>query len=138
MDGNLSAVAKTAKQLALLAETLERRSAAAISTQERSALDLHNAVSTARANIEQFLQSAHREIEDSTRSSFNRILTERSADLNREVDIRTAQIRAATEAVDVTATMARPTPPNDIRLDRGLYSAILFVFTRVIIEPVAC
>lgn len=84
---------KTAKQLALLAETLERRSATAISTQERSALDLHNAVSTARANIEQFLQSAYREIE---------------------------------------------APPYDIRLDRGLYSAIFFVFTRVIIEPVAC
>jgi hypothetical protein len=116
MDGNLSAVAKTAKQLALLAETLERRSAAAVSTQERSALDLHNAVSTARANIDQFLQSAHREIENSTRTSFDRILTERSADLNREVDIRTSQIRAATEAVDVTATVARSSMVKHLRM----------------------
>jgi hypothetical protein len=116
MDGNLSAVAKTAKQLALLAETLERRSAVAISAQERSALDLHNAVSTARAYIDQFLQSAHRKIEDSTRSSFDRILTERSADLNREVDIRTAQIQAATEAVDVTATVARSSMVKHLRM----------------------
>jgi hypothetical protein len=40
MDGNLSAVVHTAKQLALLAEALERRSESAVSTQRSAAFAL--------------------------------------------------------------------------------------------------
>lgn len=121
MDGNLSAVAKTAKQLALLAETLERRSGTAVSTQEKAAVELCGAVGSARTSIDQFLQSAHRSVEQSTRNSLDRALAERSADLNREVDIRTAQIQAAAEAVDVTAAMARSSMAKHLRMT---YAAI--------------
>lgn len=111
----MSAIAKTAKQLALLGETLERRSATAISVQERSALDLHNAVGSAKSSIDTFLQSARREIEHSTRTSLDRILSERAAELNRDVDARTAQIRAATEAVDIAANLARSSMVKHLR-----------------------
>jgi len=121
MEENLSAVAKTAKQMALLAETLERRCGAAVSTQEKAAVELCSVVGSTKTSVDQFLQSAHRAVEQSTRSSLDRALAERSADLNREVDIRTAQIRAATEAVDVTAAVARSSMVKHLRMT---YAAI--------------
>jgi hypothetical protein len=44
VDENLSALVQTAKKLALLAETLERRSGEAVATQERAVATLAQAV----------------------------------------------------------------------------------------------
>jgi hypothetical protein len=74
MEGNLSAVAKTAKQLALLAETLERRCGAAVSIQEKAAVELCSVVGSARTTVDQFFQSAHRAVEQSTRQCLDREL----------------------------------------------------------------
>jgi hypothetical protein len=116
MDGTQPAVTKTAKQLALLAETLERRTGAAVSMQERTAITLHNAVASAARSVDSVIQSARDEIEQATRSSIDRILTERSKNLDREIAIRTAQIRTAAESIDVASTVARSGLLKHLRL----------------------
>lgn len=64
MDENLSALVQTAKKLALLAETLERRSGEAVATQQRAVATLAQAVVDIRSDASRILD-ASTSVEDS-------------------------------------------------------------------------
>jgi len=115
MDGNLSTVVQTAKQLSLLAETLERRSGVAVSTQERAALALTRTAASASADVTTLLRASSKEVENATRSAIDRVLTERAASFDKQIATSTNRIEAATQAINVAGDVARSDMARQIR-----------------------
>ena len=71
MDANLSPLLETAKQLALLAETLERRSAAAASQSEQATQALSRTLAGIKADVDRMVHGASAQVTQSARQGID-------------------------------------------------------------------
>lgn len=76
MDANLSPLLETAKQLALLAETLERRTAAAAMQSEQVAQSLSRTLAGIKGDVDRLVQSAGAQVAQSARRGFDDALAD--------------------------------------------------------------
>jgi hypothetical protein len=63
VNRDISAVVQTAKKLALLAETLKRRSGEVVATEQRTAVTLAQDVIAVRSDANHVLEATHAEID---------------------------------------------------------------------------
>lgn len=119
MDGDLSAVVQTAKKLASLAETLERRSGEAIATQQRAAVTLAQAVIDVRSDASRILEASRAEVSKATRETLNGHLTDRTDRFDHDISSATNRILDASRAVDDSVGRARASLGRVFKLGVG-------------------
>lgn len=119
MDENLSALVQTAKKLALLAETLERRSGEAVATQQRAATTLAQAVVDVRSDASRILDASRAEIAKAARESLNTHLTQRTERLDSDVSVASMRILGASTSVEDSVGRACASLRHLFRLAMG-------------------
>lgn len=119
MDGDLSAVVQAAKKLALLAETLERRSGEAVATQQRAAVTLAQAVIDVRSDASRILEASRAEVAKATHESLNAHLTERTNRFDSDISSATDRILEASRTVDDSVDRARASLRHLFKLGMG-------------------
>lgn len=116
MDGNLSAVVHTAKQLALLAEALERRSETAVSTQRSAAFALTRAASEAKEAVDTLTLTASRDVEKATSAAVEDVLGRGLSAFHRQVVISSEQVEASSGLIYASGQMVRSVMVRQIKL----------------------
>jgi hypothetical protein len=119
MDGDLSAVVQAAKKLALLAETLERRSGEAVATQQRAAMTLAQAVIDVRSDASRILEASRAEVSKATHESLNAHLTDRAGRFDNDISSATNRILEASRTVDDSVDRTRASLRHLFRLGMG-------------------
>lgn len=119
MDGELSALVQTAKKLALLAETLERRSGEAVTTQQRAATTLAQAVIDVRADASRMLEASRAEIAKATRESLNAQLSERTEKFDGDLSVATHRALDASTSMGESAAHVQASLRHFFRLGMG-------------------
>jgi len=122
MDANLAPLIDTAKQLALLAETLDRRGGAAVAQQEQASQTLARTVSTLRVDVDRLIQGAGHRVSQAARQGIDATLGESAARFDQTATAAGAKVQAAATALDEGLMSARATLSR--QLTRG-YLAIL-------------
>lgn len=116
MDGNLSAVVHTAKQLALLAEALERRSESAVSTQRSAAFALTRAAAEAKEAVDTLTLTASRDVEKATSAAVEDVLGRGLSAFHRQVVLSSEQVEASSGLVYAAGQMVRSVMVRQIKL----------------------
>lgn len=116
MDANLSPLIETAKQLALLAETLERRSAVASAQHEQASQTLNRTVTAVRSDVDRLLQAAGSQVSQAARQSVEASLGESVGRFDQTATAAGKKVQTAVAALDDGLTRARATLSRQIRL----------------------
>jgi hypothetical protein len=122
MDANLSPLIETAKQLALLAETLERRSAVASAQHEQASQTLNRTVTAARSDVDRLLQAAGSQVSQAARQSVDAAMGESIGRFDQAATAAGKKVQTAVTSLDDGLARARATLSRQIRLG---YFAIL-------------
>lgn len=110
---------QAAKKLALLAETLERRSGEAIATQQRAAVTLAQAVIDVRSDASRILEASRAEVSKATHETLNAHLTDRTDRFDQDISSATNRILEASRTVDDSVDHARVSMRHLFRLGVG-------------------
>jgi hypothetical protein len=116
MDGNLSAVVHTAKQLALLAEALERRSETAVSTQRSAAFALTRSAAEAKEAVDTLTFTAHRDVESATRGAVEDILGRGLSAFHHQVVLSSEKVADSSGLIYAAGEMVRSVMVRQIKL----------------------
>lgn len=122
MDAQLAPLIETAKQLALLAETLERRSAAASSQHEQASQSLNRAVAAVRGDVDRLLQAAGSQVSQAARQSVDTALGTSIERFEQTTSAAEKKVHTAVAALNDGLNRARATLSRQITLG---YFAIL-------------
>lgn len=122
MDANLAPLIETAKQLALLAETLERRSSAAAAQHEQASQILGRTVTAVRSDVDRLLQAAGSQINQAARQSVDASLGESAGRFDQTATSAGNKVQAAVTSLEEALARARATLSRQIILG---YFAIL-------------
>jgi hypothetical protein len=133
MDGNLFAVVHTAKQLALLAEALERRSETAVSTQRSAAFALTRAASEAKEAVDTLTLTASRDVEKATSAAVEDVLGRSLSAFHRQVVISSEQVEATSGLIYASGQMVRSVMVRQIKI---AYLAVAGAITLVAVGAV--
>lgn len=122
MDANLTPLIETAKQLALLAETLERRSSVAAAQHEQASQTLGQTVTAVRGDVDRLLQSAGHQVSQAARQGVDASLGESAGRFDQTAMSAGKKVQTAVAALDEGLARARATLSRQITLG---YFAIL-------------
>lgn len=96
----LAPLVETAKQLALLAETLERRSGAAAAQQEQAGQALTRTVSALRADVDRLIHNAGQQVAHAARQGVDASLSESAARLDQTTTAAVTKVKSAMVTLD--------------------------------------
>jgi hypothetical protein len=96
----LAPLVETAKQLALLAETLERRSGAAAAQQEQAGQALTRTVSALRGDVDRLIQNAGQQVAHAARQGVDASLSESAARLDQTTTSAVTKVNSAVVTLD--------------------------------------
>jgi len=116
MDGNLSAAVHTAKQLALLAEALERRSETAVSTHRSAAFALTRAAAEAKEAVDTLTLTASQEVERVTSAAVQDVIGRGLNAFHHQVVLSSEQVEASSGLIHAAGQMVRSTMVRQIKL----------------------
>jgi ElaB/YqjD/DUF883 family membrane-anchored ribosome-binding protein len=112
----LAPLVETARQLALLAETLERRSGAALVQQEQAGQALTRTVTALRSDVDRLIQSAGQQVAHAARQGVDASLGESAARLDQTTTAAATRVNSAMGALDQGLAKARATLSRQIML----------------------
>lgn len=107
---------ETAKQLALLAETLERRSGAAAAQQEQAGQALTRTVSALRGDVDRLIQNAGQQVAHAARQGVDASLSESAARLDQTTTAAAAKVSSVIGTLDEGVARAKATLSRQITL----------------------
>lgn len=113
---HLAPLVETAKQLALLAETLERRSGAAVVQQEQAGQALTRTVTALRGDVDRLIQNAGQQVAHAARQGVDASLAESAARLDHTTTAAATKVNSAMGALDQGLANARATLSRQITL----------------------
>lgn len=103
MNGDIAAVAETVKKLALLADALERRSAAAIQSQQQAGEALKQTVVNLRSDVDRLMQGAGQQVAQLVRQSVESTLGQQTAKYDQAVTASNSKLSGAGHIFEQTA-----------------------------------
>jgi hypothetical protein len=103
MEAEFATLIQTAKQLAFLTETLERRSAAALQVQEQAGQNLAQAVVTVREDINGLVGGAGQQVAQSAQQGVSTALSQGVSRLEQSVDSITSKLATSTQSFTKSA-----------------------------------
>ncbi|GAA0913320.1 hypothetical protein GCM10009552_29140 [Rothia nasimurium] len=106
MDANLSPLIETAKQLALLAETLERRSAAASSHSEQTTQALSRTLAGIKADVDRIVHGASTHVTQSARQGVDAALHEGAGKFDQAAAQAGSKMQGVTQRLDEAVVRA--------------------------------
>ncbi|WP_369927204.1 hypothetical protein [Xanthomonas sp. NCPPB 2632] len=112
----LAPLVETAKRLALLAETLERRSGAAAAQQEQAGQALTRTVSALRGDVDRLIQNAGQQVAHAARQGVDASLSESAARLDQATTAAAARVNSAIGTLDEGVARAKATLSRQITL----------------------
>ncbi|WP_036112078.1 MULTISPECIES: hypothetical protein [Luteibacter] len=115
-QAQLSPLVETAKQLALLAETLERRSGAAAAQQEQAGQALTRAVTALRGDVDRLIQGAGQQVAHAAKQGVDASLAESAARLHQTSTAAVTKVNSAMGALDQGLAKARAALSRQITL----------------------
>ncbi len=101
-SAEISALIQTARQLALLTETLERRTEAAVRAQLDAGQELAQTVASVRHDTQQIIHGAGQQVTQSVRQGLDAALSQGTAKYDQAVAASTAKLDAACRVVSDT------------------------------------
>lgn len=116
MDAHLTPLIETAKQLALLAETLERRSSVAAAQHEQASQTLGRTVTAVRSDVDRLLQVAGNQVSQAARQGVDASLSESAGRFNQTAISAGEKVQAAVAALDEGLARARATLSRQVIL----------------------
>lgn len=116
MDADLTPLIETARQLALLAETLERRSSVAAAQHEQASQTLGRTVTAVRSDVDRLLQAAGNQVSHAARQGVDASLSESAERFDQTATSAGKKIQAAVAALDEGLVRARATLSRQITL----------------------
>lgn len=119
---NLAPLIETAKQLALLAETLERRSGAAAAQQEQAGQTLTRAVTSLRSDIDRLIQGAGQQVTHAARQGVDASLGESAVRFDQATIVASARVTSAADALNEGLARAKASLSRQINLG---YAAVM-------------
>jgi hypothetical protein len=109
MDANLSPLLETAKQLALLAEALERRSAAAATQSEQATQSLSRTLTGIKADVDRLVHGAGAQVAQSARQGVDVALHEGAGKFDQAATQAGTKMQGATQRLDEAIVRAAAT-----------------------------
>ena len=125
MEAEFQALIDTAKKLALLTESLERRSLAAVTGQEQASQNLAHAVGSVRGDVERIVQGASQQVATVTRQSVVAAMADGTEKLQQAVSSSSGKISAATEALTEALEHAKDIMSSQIKMTFGAIALAL-------------
>lgn len=115
-QAHVNPLVETTKQLALLAETLERRSGAATVQQEQAGQALTRAVTALRGDVDRLIQNAGQQVAQAARQGVDASMGESAARLDQTTTAAETKVNSAMGALDQGLAKARVTLSRQIML----------------------
>lgn len=103
MNGDTAAMAETIKKLALLTDALERRSAAAIQSQQQAEVALKQTIADLRGDVDRLMQGTAQHVAQSVRQSVETTLGQQTTKYDQAVSSSAARLSSASHNFDQTA-----------------------------------
>lgn len=129
MDAEFQALVETAKKLAFLTESLERRSLAAVTDQEQAGRNLAHAVGTVRGDVERIVQGASQQIASVTRQSVDSSIADGTAKLQQAVATSSSKISASTQVLTESLEHARAIMSSQIKMAYGAIAGVIVLLS---------
>ncbi len=104
MNGNTAALAETIQKLALLTDALERRSAAAVQSQQQAEVVLKQTMVELRGDVDRLMQGTAQQVAQSVRQSVESTLGQQTAKYDQAVGASASRLSSASHAFEQTAS----------------------------------